>query len=158
MKQIFLTLSSLIAAQFSFAADVSLRNNSDGTLKCEINQNGKYIPFARVMPLEKKEFSEFKLNSAIRCVTQLDERSTTIFTYYTISKAGEYESLKELVACSDCTDASSNRYATVIVPPNGQAHYTEYRQPIERKLSSNNKSNITITPVASQKGAIPSRQ
>jgi len=128
MKFVGLLISLSLIPSLSFAlADVSLRNNSTGLLKCELRINDKYIPFARLEPRERKLFPGFKLGSAARCFIHIDERSTTVFTYFTIGSSGEYELLSERVECPTCAEPAKGRLATIVVPPNGQAHFTELK-------------------------------
>lgn len=128
MKLVGLLISLSLIPSLSFAlADVSLRNNSTGLLKCELRINDKYIPFARLEPKERKLFPGFKLGSAARCVIHIDENHTTVFTYFTISSSGEYELLSERVKCPTCAEPAKGRLATIVVPPNGQAHFTELK-------------------------------
>jgi hypothetical protein len=124
MKMIFhfLILAGVSLNSFG-GTDVSFRNNSAGTLKCWVSINNTYIPFLQLEPKEIKTFFDFKLGSPARCQTSINQNTSTVLTYFVVDSSGSYESLREYVDCTTCASGVTYRYATIIVPPNGQAKY-----------------------------------
>lgn len=108
-------------------SSVSFVNNSEKLLKCSIQTDNDYIPFIRLQPGSSKHFDNFKLDSQVRCSTEVDRtaRSSTMLTYFSVKTKGVYELLQERVACETCT--SKIRWATIVTFPNGEAHYTKWK-------------------------------
>ena len=119
-------LSILLLPLLAMASDdVAFKNNAPAEVKCELQVNGKFVPFVRLQPGESKAFNNFKVGSGARCYTAIvNGYSTTMYTYFTVESKGMYEVLRERVKCKTCT-GSATREATIIVPPNGQAMYND---------------------------------
>lgn len=112
---------------FSYAGtkNVTFLNNSPKLLKCWIKKNNDYIPFIRLEPGKSKSFEDFKLNSDVRCSTEIEKNhSTTMLTYFSIKTEGVYELLQERVSCESCP--SKIRWATIVTFPNGDAFYNKW--------------------------------
>jgi hypothetical protein len=127
----FMFLILLLLSGNAFAAggksSVAFVNNSEKLLSCSIQTEKDYIPFIRLQSGSSKRFENFKLASQVRCQTEVDktERSSTFITYFSVNTEGEYELLQERVPCESCP--SKIRWATIVVFPNGEAHYTKWK-------------------------------
>lgn len=102
-------------------------NNSEKLLKCGIKTDNEYTPFIRLEPGKSKSFEGFKLDSDVRCSTEVDKNqgSTTMLTYFSVKSEGVYELLQERVPCATCP--SKVRWATIVTFPNGEASYTKWK-------------------------------
>lgn len=106
--------------------NVTFLNNSEKLLKCWIKIGNEYTPFIRLEPGKTKEFEGFKVDSDVRCQTEIDKnRSSTMLTYFSIKTEGVYELLQERVHCETCP--SKVRWATIVTYPNGEAFYTKWK-------------------------------
>jgi hypothetical protein len=107
--------------------DVSFKNNSNNTMKCQSLGMSGYTTFLSLEGKQQKTFSEFVPNIKARCYTVLTPGSTTVLTYFKVSSAGTYELMLEKVSCRSCTQTTW-RWATVVVNPNGQPDYNRLGQ------------------------------
>ena len=121
---IFGILSSVAYGEGSM--NISFKNNSDGLLKCEKKDHVGYVTFLRLRPDEKKVFKNFHIPVDLRCYISISSNSVTTFTYFPISKAGEYELLKEKVPCEKCKSGTDSRWATIVVYPDGKTFYSKW--------------------------------
>lgn len=101
---------------------VSFKNNSNNILKCEVLGQSDYVPFINLEGKQERHFDNFNAGSKVRCYISIDNRSTTVLTYFDIISAGNYELLFDRVPCPSCRGIDW-RWATVVVYPNGQADY-----------------------------------
>lgn len=121
---------SLLFSKVSFSQEnnVIFYNNSSKLLKCSIKDGNDYLPFVRLGPEDSKSFDLFIIGKEIRCSTVIDknEGSSTTLTYFEVKDIGKYEFLQEYVSCPKCSGKNKNRYATIVVFPNGKPFYTKF--------------------------------
>ncbi|MCK5537065.1 MAG: hypothetical protein KAI79_09570 [Bacteroidales bacterium] len=121
---ICLLLNSTLILANEKSVQVSFTNNSSNTLNCSIKMGKDYVPFINLRGEKSKSFQNFKLNSQVRCSISIDNRSSTVLTYFKAHISGEYELLLKKVKWDKGTK-SKTRWATIVVYPNGEAHYNK---------------------------------
>lgn len=108
---------------------VAFRNaaeNADNGLACEIGGPAGFTRLLYLKPNGIKGFDALPKGAQIRCHIALDERSSTMLTYFVLKSAGTYELSLEKAPCASCR-GQDWRWATVVLDPAGHSDYTHFK-------------------------------
>ncbi len=105
---------------------VSFKNKASNWLSCSILDKGDYVNFLRLAGNEEKHFDNFIAGSKARCSIQIDNKASTMLSYFEVTAAGDYVFSLDKVPCSSCT-GQDWRWATVFVDPQGRSDYTHFQ-------------------------------
>ncbi len=104
--------------------NMTIRNGSNNQLTCGNLKDEKFNGFLSLNGKEERNYENIDEGEYIGCNIKIDNRSSTILTWFHAVSPGVYTLSLEQVECKTCTGIDHS-WATIVVNPNGQR---EYRQ------------------------------
>ena len=104
--------------------NITLRNDSDNQLTCGNAKDEKFNSFLSLNAKEERNYENIDEGEYIGCSIKIDNRSSTILTWFHAISPGVYTLLLEQVECKTCT-GTDHSWATIVVNPNGQREFQQ---------------------------------
>jgi hypothetical protein len=102
--------------------NITLRNGSNNQLTCGNAKDEEFNGFLSLNGYEERNYENIDEGEYIGCNIKIDNRSSTILTWFHAISPGVYTLLLEQIECKTCT-GTDHSWATIVVNPNGQREF-----------------------------------